>query len=93
MRLFPALAALLVPSTLSAQPACAPYDDVVQQLAERFHEHPVAWGADQRGVVAQIFATDDGKTWTLVFVRSDGVACLVAGGVNWRSQVIPGRGA
>jgi hypothetical protein len=68
---------------------CAPYESVRRALFEQHGEAAVGAGHDDRELVVQLFATADGATWTLVVVRPDGIACLVASGREWRS--IAGR--
>lgn len=73
-------------------PRCAPYVAVTAELANRFGERPVGRGLEARGVVMELFvATDRGgpATWTLVAVRPDGTACLVAAGEAWANVALP----
>ena len=68
---------------------CAPYESVRRALFEQHGESAVGTGRDDRELVVQLFATSDGANWTLVIIRPDGIACLVASGQEWRS--IAGR--
>ena len=76
-------------ASASAAQVCAPYESVRRALFEQHGEAVVGTGRDDRELVVQLFATPDGATWTLVIVRPDGLACLVASGQEWRS--IAGR--
>ena len=84
-------AALGAALSLCAAPAhaqvCAPYESVRRALFEEHGEAAVGAGRDDRELVVQLFATPDGATWTLVIMRPDGTACLVAAGREWRSVV------
>ncbi len=71
--------------TAAAQ-VCAPYESVRRALFEQHGESAVGAGRDDREMVVQLFATSDGATWTLVVVRPDGIACLMASGREWRSN-------
>jgi hypothetical protein len=73
----------------AAAQVCAPYESVRRALFEQHGESAVGAGRDDRELVVQLFATSDGATWTLVIIRPDGIACLVASGLEWRS--IAGR--
>ena len=89
-----AAAMFLVPGSLAAQPACAPYPAIVEHLAKQFGEHPVSQGGTDNGLLAQLFASDGGKTWTFVVIRPDGIGCVVQAGENWRSDAVkPGKDA
>lgn len=76
--------AALMGGTAMAQerPLCGPYDVGVKRLKDQFHEVPVATGMAGPRLVIQLFVSPSG-TFTIMSVRPDGVACIVAGGDNW----------
>ncbi|MGP1395408.1 MAG: hypothetical protein ACTS3R_07840 [Inquilinaceae bacterium] len=77
---------------LARTPVCAPHAAVTAELAARFGERPVGRGLEARGIVMELFvAADRGgtATWTLVAVRPDGTACLVAAGEAWADVALP----
>jgi hypothetical protein len=76
----------------AAAQVCSPYESVRRALFEQHGESAVGAGHDDRDVVVQLFATSDGATWTLVIVRPDGIACLVASGQEWRRIAGPPLG-
>lgn len=92
MRPHPFLTAALV-AALPAYPgvaegqisACAERARIVDYLAARFAERPVARGLATRGGVVELLATNDGKTWTLIVTAPDGTACLIAAGEGWET--------
>jgi hypothetical protein len=79
---------LLLPlAVLSTAPAlCAKRSDVVAHLAERFHEAPLARGLSENGALLEIFATQDGASWTALATYADGTSCLIASGRFWESS-------
>lgn len=90
-----ALAALvaLLPFSAMAQNQCAPVDQVIRFLGETHHEAPIAIMTTSRGRVF-IFATKDGRTWTMVIEASDRF-CVVMDGIDLRQiqWADPGRGS
>jgi hypothetical protein len=88
-RLTPALilAATLVAafsSVAAAKRVCLPRDKLVALLAERYHEARVSGGLAANGRLVEVFATEDGATWTLVATTPVGLSCAVGSGEAWR---------
>lgn len=81
---------LLLPvALLATAPAiCAKRGDVVVHLAERFHEAPLARGLSENGTLLEIFATQDGASWTAMATYADGTSCLIASGRFWESSPV-----
>ena len=78
---------LLTVAAVSTAPAiCAKRSDVVVHLAERFHEAPLARGLSVNGALLEIFATQDGASWTAMATYADGTSCLIASGRFWESS-------
>lgn len=71
-------------------PVCAPYKEVVEGLKRNHNERAAGLGQGANGVAVLLFRTPSGATWTLVIVRPDGVACLVADGQAWSDIAVPG---
>lgn len=83
------IASLAVP-LMSAMPAvgqtsssCAPRDQVVKRLAERYGESRQSIGIGQRGMVMETFASADTGSWTITVTNPSGVTCLVASGQSY----------
>lgn len=53
-------------------------------LDGRYSEQRVAVGLESNGRLFEIFATDDGATWTMVITTPDGASCVVAAGLEWQ---------
>ena len=67
-----------------AQSACLPHGKLVDMLDGRYSEQRIAVGLESNGRLFEIFATDDGSTWTMVVTTPNGAACVVAAGLEWR---------
>jgi hypothetical protein len=78
-----ALTALLAPVAVpvAAQPAaCAPRDDVIARLADRYGETRQSIGLGSNNMMMELYASHDTGTWTIAVTRPDGLTCLVASG-------------
>ena len=60
---------------------------LIEQLAERYREAPIALGVDSGGSLIEVLAAADGSTWTIVVTSPQGRSCMVAAGEGWR--VVP----
>jgi hypothetical protein len=85
--LFPAIASTsygdTTKATDSASPAmCAQYETHLQFLSANYGEHPVFSGKANGGVTLRLFANGSTGTWTVVFIRADGMSCVQAVGKN-----------
>lgn len=82
------MAAFLSPfDTLAQEPAappCAPREMVLETLAKRFGEHPVAVALTSRGDLILVTASADGTTWSIALEAPGGLSCLVITGGDWR---------
>jgi len=74
---------MLAALPVRAQTVDLPRADVVEQLGSRFDEAQAAVGVTQEGGVIEVFATDDGSTWTLVLTKPDGTSRVIAAGETW----------
>lgn len=70
-----------------AQAVCGPRHDIERKLDKGFGEHPVSIGLAEGGNLIEVFAGKDGRTWTILATRPDGLSCLIANGESW--QVLP----
>ncbi len=72
-------------------PICLPRVDVLNQLAQRYGEAPVAAGLTNGGSgMVEVLTTGDGRTWTIIVTSPQGLSCLVAAGQGWRRLNPPG---
>jgi len=71
-------------ATANAQNSpCGPREAVATALEQGFGEERVSHGVLDSGALLELWAAHDGSTWTLLAVRPDGVACVVATGNSW----------
>jgi hypothetical protein len=63
---------------------CAPRDDMVSTLGERFKEKEHAYGQLNRQAIIEIFVSDKGG-WTIVITGIDGISCVLAAGIGWET--------
>ncbi len=88
-----AVAAFLLswPMDAMAQSKCAPRDDALALLAQKYGETPVAIGVTNKGDLVELLTTADGTTWTIIVTSHHGISCMVAAGEGWRNvpQVDP----
>lgn len=82
------IAALLMCAVVAAnaQEKCIPHRDALAYFLKDHGERPIANAVMENGVVIEILAKPDGATWTMLALRPDGKACLVASGSDWRVQ-------
>jgi hypothetical protein len=73
-------------------PACADRADVLKHLSDKYGEAPVGIGRSNSGIIVEIFTTADGRTWTAIATRADGVSCMIASGENWKTMLPPPPG-
>ena len=91
-----ALVALLVlpAGALGAAPTCAPREQVIRQLAERYGETRHSMGLGGTDAMMELFASDQTGTWTITVTNARGVTCLVASGQAFETvaDTAPARG-
>lgn len=62
---------------------CHRHDLIANMLANKYQEHPVAFGLNDDGAMVEIFASLGGGTWTILVTGPDGQSCIVYAGRNW----------
>jgi len=77
--------AVALAAPASAQSACLAHDKLIQMLDGRYSEKPVAFGLEVSGQLFEVFAADDGATWTMVVTTPEGASCVVAVGEEWQT--------
>lgn len=60
--------------------ACAPAPAIIGALKDRYHEVDVGGGQVDGRTVVRIFASPDGKTFTVLVITATGLACVIAAG-------------
>ena len=69
------------------QPGCASHADVLNHLADKYSEAPVAMGLASNGGVIEVLSSKTGESWTIIITMPNGTACMIAGGKGW--QMLP----
>ncbi|WP_375689072.1 hypothetical protein [Pseudooceanicola sp. LIPI14-2-Ac024] len=84
------LAACLVTASVTAAQAqgrpCAPRDNVIARLAERYGESRKSIGIGANNQVVEMFASDESGTWTITVTSPTGLTCLVASGQAYEAM-------
>jgi hypothetical protein len=79
--------ALFASSVFAAPVPCASLSEMLQQLAQKYHEAPLFYGVGADGADIIITADPSGKTWTALVGDASGNVCIAAIGPNWRSII------
>jgi len=77
----------LVASTAMAQPQCNERDNVLELLAKKYKETPIAAGVTNTGGLVEVLTDTKSGTWTIIVTTPQGMSCLVAAGEGWRNMV------
>lgn len=80
-------------STAADASVCSLRAAVLESLARRYGEAPVAAGLTLDGQLFEVLAAPDGKTWTVIQTAPSGLSCLVAAGESWQRREAPSRPA
>jgi hypothetical protein len=74
-----------VASAAAAQPQCNDRTHVLELLAKKYKEAPIAAGVTNSGGLIEVLSDGKGGTWTIIVTTPQGMSCLVAAGEGWRS--------
>ncbi len=89
-------AALMLTGAAQAQNTnrCAPRDQVIAQLADRYGETRQSIGLGSNNTVIEVFASDDTGTWTILATLPNGLSCLMASGQAYEAlaENLPAKG-
>ncbi len=83
-----AIAAVLIFATTTAyaQQQCGRYAQLAEGLSDKYGERRIAGGVQQGGQrVVEVWATEDGATFTILIRDVRGIACLLSAGEAWRA--------
>ncbi len=76
--------ALVCAAPAVAQPQCLPRPNMMEMLADQFHEARQSMALSMGGSVIEVFANLQTGTWTAVETMPDGMACIVSFGDNYQ---------
>lgn len=65
--------------------ACGPHDVLLNNLAGKYQEQPVAMGLTTTGALVEVLSSTTGNSFSIIFTMPDGTACMVVAGRNWQS--------
>jgi len=77
-----ALAVSLSAAPAFAQQQCGAYSGMAQMLAERYGEAVQVEGIASNNTIVQWWANTETGTWSITYLRPDGMACFIATGEN-----------
>ncbi len=75
-----------VASAAMAQPQCNERDNVLDLLAKKYQETPIAAGVTNTGGLVEVLTDIKSGTWTIIVTTPQGMSCLVAAGEGWRNM-------
>ncbi len=79
-----ALAVVLACQGAAAKGACDRRERVLDLLAQKFQETPVAVGVTSQGGLVEVLSHGAGKTWTIIVTSPQGMSCLLLTGEGWK---------
>lgn len=72
-----------------AQSQCDKRDKILELLATKYTEAPVALGVTNNGGLVEVTSAPDGTTWSIIVTGPNGKTCLVVAGEGWRRLSMP----
>lgn len=75
---------MLWPLPAAGQQDCGKRSTIVERLEAQYEEYRVAFALTASGWFMEIFATRDGKTWTLLVTNPMGKSCITGSGSEWQ---------
>ncbi|MFQ5774404.1 MAG: hypothetical protein ACE5GS_07815 [Kiloniellaceae bacterium] len=76
----------LLTTAAAAQSQCNKRQHVLDLLAKKYKEAPVASGVTNNGGLVEVLTDAKGGTWTIIVTTPQGMSCLVAAGEGWRNM-------
>ena len=62
---------------------CAPRADLVDRLTAQFDETLTATGLQNARSLIEVWASLDGRSFTILISHPNGISCVVSAGKNW----------
>lgn len=85
MRLTLAALAAAFAMPAMAQQQCLPRSNMMEMLADQYHEARQFMALSMGGTVIEVYANLETGTWTAVETVPDGTACIVSYGDNYEA--------
>jgi TRAP-type C4-dicarboxylate transport system permease large subunit len=73
-----------------AQQACNSRSVIVKMLGEKYHEQAIGGGRANQALI-EVFVSPEGS-FTVIASYPNGIACLIAGGYDWKHFEKPKAG-
>ncbi len=85
------IAVLILAQGASAQGRnnCAPRDQIIERLSERYGETRRAVGLNANQTMMELFASSESGSWSITITMPNGMSCLVAAGKAFESVTDP----
>ena len=68
---------------------CELRDNLLKNLEEKSGERPIGMGVNSVGTLVEVIASEDGRTWSIIGTRPNGLSCVVTSGKEWRMMSSP----
>lgn len=89
-RILTAAALMLTPAQTAAQALqCAPKEKVFVSLSMQHHERLDGVGLARDGEKIMVWVNWVTRSWTIVLVKPNGQACIMANGSDWTADRTP----
>lgn len=66
-----------------AQSTCGPHDRIIEKLGLQYGESTVGRGLQSATRLIEVWRSKEKGSWTILLVRPDGMACILASGMAW----------
>lgn len=73
------------PQGPTGQTRCDLHGNILDYLAERWGEAPVAMGVSNQGGLVEVIVNPKTGSWTIVVTAPGGASCIVSAGQGWRA--------
>ena len=70
---------------VQAASKCFERAEMLDRLAKKFSEAPIAVGISSKGLLVEVLSDKDGETWSIILTNPKGRSCLVVWGDGWRN--------
>jgi len=87
-----ALGLVVVNPAWGQQHQCGNSIEVRNTLNKKYGETQVSFGVTADGGLAEVLASKDGLTWTIIVSYPNGITCMIANGEGWRTVDQVGTG-
>ncbi len=62
---------------------CGPHDKLKAEIRQKFKETARLLLVQPNGAILEIFTADEGRTWTVLNVTPQGIACIMGAGTGF----------